>query len=269
MTHITLKEENHSFSHTGRLHIAGKFLHCEGATNCAINVLLRTLVNWNQMHVFCIKTEICMDDHNGCSLDAGGQITMGAAGRDKRVRVEPKIRTKKSRQPGAREEESHDEKEVVKKRPAIALQEHFENRALESSSARPDTDPRPRKSRRETWSPSHFVSLIFLDKVLWLRYFAIVRRGSAKIFLHKLPDKLTPSGQGGGFTGTVQWSFGRFKLKVWDGRRWVHEIRIGGTQKLDGFFASFRRKVGKKSFNTTGPSPETADAMESQLHERM
>ena len=48
-----------------------------------------------------------------------------------------------------------------------------------------------------------------------------------------------------------------------------HEIRIGGTQKLDGFFASFRREVGKKSFNTTGPSPETADAMESQLHERM
>ena len=61
----------------------------------------------------------------------------------------------------------------------------------------------------------------------------------------------------------------KFKLKVWDGRRWVHEIRIGGTQKLDGFFASFRREVGKKSFNTTGPSPETADAMESQLHERM
>ena len=35
-------------------------------------------------------------------------------------------------------------------------------------------------------------------QVLWLRYIAIVRRGSAKIFLHKLPDKLTPSGQGGG-----------------------------------------------------------------------
>ena len=35
-------------------------------------------------------------------------------------------------------------------------------------------------------------------QVLWLRYIAIVRRGSAKIFLHKLPDKLTASGQGGG-----------------------------------------------------------------------
>ena len=77
--------------------------------------------------------------------NAGGQVTMGAAGRDRRVRAEPRIRTKKSRQPGAREEESHDEKEVVKKRPASALQEHFENRALVSSSsmpARPYTDPR-------------------------------------------------------------------------------------------------------------------------------
>ena len=174
-------------------------------------------------------------------------------------------------------------------------------------------------------------------QVLWLRYIAIVRRGSAKIFLHKLPDKLTASGQGGGGPLSLQElkdtmvsskgasriaigsvchtdsakaykkldseealpalyngalggpSFAhlklahsnvrhkpphpeftrKFKLKVWDGRRWVHEIRIGGTQKLDGFFASFRREVGKKSFNTTGPSPETADAMESQLHERM
>eukprot|EP00439_Symbiodinium_sp_Y106_P055504 s1434_g7.t1 len=88
--------------------------------------------------------------------DAGGQITMGAAGRDRRVRAEPKIRTKKSRQPGAREEESHDEKEVVKKRPASALQEHFENRALVSSSsvpARPYTDPRQESpDRKRGWA---------------------------------------------------------------------------------------------------------------------
>ncbi|CAE7641241.1 timm16, partial [Symbiodinium sp. KB8] len=36
------------------------------------------------------------------------------------------------------------------------------------------------------------------DKVLWLRYIAIVRRGSAKIFLHTLPDKLTAFEQGRG-----------------------------------------------------------------------
>ena len=60
-----------------------------------------------------------------------------------------------------------------------------------------------------------------------------------------------------------------FKLRIWNGQQWVHEIRVGGTQKLDGFFASFCREVGKESFNTTGLSQETADAMESQLHQQM
>ena len=106
--------------------------------------------------------------------DAGGQITMGAAGRDRRVRAEPKIRTKKSRQPGAREEESHDEKEVVKKRPASALQEHFENRALVSSSsvpARPYTDPRQespdrKRGRQATLSRSSLWTRFSLDGIL-------------------------------------------------------------------------------------------------------
>ncbi|CAE7254105.1 timm16 [Symbiodinium natans] len=158
------------------------------------------------------------------------------------------------------------------------------------------------------------------DKVLWLRYIAIVRRGSAKVFIHKLPDKLTASGQGGGGPLSIQElkdtivnsagasriavgsvchtdsakaykkldseeplpclyngalggpSFAhlklahsnvrhkpphpeftrKFKLKIFDGRQWVEEIRVGGTQKLDGFFATFRR-----------------EAMETQLHERV
>ncbi|CAE7212489.1 timm16 [Symbiodinium natans] len=175
------------------------------------------------------------------------------------------------------------------------------------------------------------------DKVLWLRYIAIVRRGSAKVFIHKLPDKLTASGQGGGGPLSIQElkdtivnsagasriavgsvchtdsakaykkldseeplpclyngalggpSFAhlklahsnvrhkpphpeftrKFKLKIFDGRQWVEEIRVGGTQKLDGFFATFRREVGKRPINTTGPSPATAEAMETQLHERV
>ena len=174
-------------------------------------------------------------------------------------------------------------------------------------------------------------------KVLWLRYIAIVRRGSAKVFIHKLPDKLTASGQGGGGPLSIQElkdtivnsagasriavgsvchtdsakaykkldseeplpclyngalggpSFAhlklahsnvrhkpphpeftrKFKLKIFDGRQWVEEIRVGGTQKLDGFFATFRREVGKRPINTTGPSPATAEAMETQLHERV
>ena len=143
-------------------------------------------------------------------------------------------------------------------------------------------------------------------QVLWLRYIAIVRRGSAKIFLHTLPDKLTAFEQGRGgplslqelkdtmvsskgtsriaigsvchtdstkayktldseeslpalYSGTLGGlSFAalklahsnirhktprpefthRFKLRIWN-------TNDGGTQKLDGFFASFRREVGK------------------------
>ena len=60
-----------------------------------------------------------------------------------------------------------------------------------------------------------------------------------------------------------------FNVKVWSGRGWVMEERQGGTQKLDGFFASFRREVGRKPFNTAGPSLKTAENLPQHLHERM
>ena len=47
-----------------------------------------------------------------------------------------------------------------------------------------------------------------------------------------------------------------FDVPVWQGidDDWEVETRIGGTQRLDGFFASFRRDVGRQPFNTTGPT---------------
>ncbi|CAE6930761.1 timm16 [Symbiodinium sp. CCMP2592] len=36
------------------------------------------------------------------------------------------------------------------------------------------------------------------DKILWNRYAAAVKRGSAKVFIEKLPNRLTAAGQGGG-----------------------------------------------------------------------
>ena len=60
-----------------------------------------------------------------------------------------------------------------------------------------------------------------------------------------------------------------FQVKVWTGSAWVQEERQGGTQKLDGFFASFQREVGRRPFNTAGPSLQTAANMEQHLHERV
>eukprot|EP00439_Symbiodinium_sp_Y106_P021464 s6652_g2.t1 len=60
-----------------------------------------------------------------------------------------------------------------------------------------------------------------------------------------------------------------FQVKVWTGSAWVQEERQGGTQKLDGFFASFRREVGRRPFNTAGPSLQTVANMEQHLHERV
>ena len=139
---------------------------------------------------------------------------------------------------------------------------------------------------------------------MWIRYIGIVRRGSAKIFLQKLPLKFTASGQGGGgplsvqelkdivvtSMGTSRIAVGsvchtdsakaykkldsdeplpalysgvlagpsfshlklahsnvrhkpphpefarKFKMRIWNGSKWVEEVRVGGTQKLDGFF---------------------------------
>ena len=40
--------------------------------------------------------------------------------------------------------------------------------------------------------------------VLWVRYFAMVRRGSSKVFLARLPYRITKAGQGGGGPISVQ-----------------------------------------------------------------
>ena len=43
------------------------------------------------------------------------------------------------------------------------------------------------------------------------------------------------------------------------------ESRVEGTQTLDGFFATFRRLVGRLPFNTTGPRLEPAAKLEKYL----
>ena len=43
-----------------------------------------------------------------------------------------------------------------------------------------------------------------------------------------------------------------FTVKFWDGSSWSSKAVVGGTQKMDGFFSSFRKKVGKQPFNTVG-----------------
>ena len=173
------------------------------------------------------------------------------------------------------------------------------------------------------------------ERVVWIRYLAIARRGSSKIWLTQLPYRITEGGQGGGgpisleelksailledgdsriCQGSVCHTDGArtykqlgdvdsplldrevfdvefsdlhlahtavkhkpprpefaktFQVKVWTGSAWVQEERQGGTQKLDGFFASFRREVGRRPFNTAGPSLQTAANMEQHLHERV
>ena len=53
---------------------------------------------------------------------------------------------------------------------------------------------------------------------------------------------------------------------VWSGSEFVEEIRIGGTQKLDGFFASFRRLVGRKPLNSVGRDDSQGPRMEQLMH---
>ncbi|CAE7368443.1 timm16 [Symbiodinium natans] len=79
------------------------------------------------------------------------------------------------------------------------------------------------------------------DKVLWLRYIAIVRRGSAKVFIHKLPDKLTASGQGGGGPLSIQ----ELKDTI---------VNSAGASRI---------AVGSVCHT------DSAKAMETQLHERV
>ena len=57
----------------------------------------------------------------------------------------------------------------------------------------------------------------------------------------------------------------RISPRVWTGVQFQDEIRWG-VQKLDGFFAGFRRVVGKKPFNTAGPTDDAqASSMEQLL----
>ena len=52
------------------------------------------------------------------------------------------------------------------------------------------------------------------------------------------------------------------RVRVWVGDRFEEQERVGGTQKIDGFFAAFRKVVGKRSFNTVGSSDEKGPRME-------
>eukprot|EP00439_Symbiodinium_sp_Y106_P007565 s7098_g1.t1 len=128
------------------------------------------------LQVFCIKTEICKwreQQRPQWRWDAGGQITMGAAGREGVFELNPRFEPRKSRQPGAREEESHDEKRLSRSVLQV-LCRHFENRALVSSSsvpARPYTDPRQESpdrkcGRQATLSRSSLWTRFSLDGIL-------------------------------------------------------------------------------------------------------
>ena len=44
-----------------------------------------------------------------------------------------------------------------------------------------------------------------------------------------------------------------FTVKFWNGHEWDAKD-VGGTQKMDGFFSSLCRKVGRQAFNTVAPT---------------
>ena len=56
------------------------------------------------------------------------------------------------------------------------------------------------------------------------------------------------------------------QTRVWNGNAFEEQIRYGGTQKLDGFFAGFRRDVGKRALNSAGSSEAAANRMEHLMH---
>ena len=59
----------------------------------------------------------------------------------------------------------------------------------------------------------------------------------------------------------------KMRVQVWVGDHYEEQARVGGTQKIDGFFASFRRVVGRRPLNTVGPSSEEkAPRMEQLMH---
>ena len=57
--------------------------------------------------------------------------------------------------------------------------------------------------------------------------------------------------------------------RVWTGVEFEEQSRWGGTQKLDGFFAGFRKDVGKRPMNTAGSTIETANRMEVLMHQQV
>ena len=54
---------------------------------------------------------------------------------------------------------------------------------------------------------------------------------------------------------------------MWDGAEFSNKIRYGGTQKLDVFFAGFRREVGRRVLSTAGSLEKQADRMELLMHQ--
>ena len=102
--------------------------------------------------------------------EAGGSVTMGPAGRDRRVRSVPK-----RRQPGARDESPVQEPEqpdrACRKRPASRLQEHLTSQSSKPLPVRSYTDPRQesperKRGRQATLSRSALWTRYSLDAIL-------------------------------------------------------------------------------------------------------
>ncbi|CAE7585806.1 unnamed protein product, partial [Symbiodinium sp. CCMP2592] len=51
-------------------------------------------------------------------------------------------------------------------------------------------------------------------------------------------------------------------VRVWVGDRFEEQERVGGSEKVDGFFAAFRKVVGKRPFHTVGSSDDRGPRME-------
>ena len=56
---------------------------------------------------------------------------------------------------------------------------------------------------------------------------------------------------------------------MWTGEAFEKQLRLSGIQKLDGFFASFRRVVGRRAFLNTAGTDERAARMEQIMHSQM
>ena len=52
------------------------------------------------------------------------------------------------------------------------------------------------------------------------------------------------------------------RMRVDVGDRFQEQVKVGGTQKVDGFFAAFRKVAGRRPFNTVGSDDSKGDRME-------